>query len=358
MSISLAYGLTRKLLGALVTVVRRDVSNDAELLVLRHENAVLRRQVERVRYEPQDRLWLAALSSLIPRRRWAEVFAVTPVTLLAWHRRLAAGKYTAAPTRPGRPELTQRSGRWWCGWRSTTPAGVSQGARGVDTAGTQDRPRYRVGHPERRWNRSIPATIGSGWRQFLTVQAHGILAVDFVHIDTVLLKRIYALVLIEHGTRRVHLLGITINPDGAWSTQAARNMLMDLGERAKGFKFMIRDRGGQFTDAFDAVLADAGIRVIKSPPQAPRANAICERMIGTLRRELLDRTLILGERHLCRVLDEFLAHYSETRPHRALGQLNPHQAETTPPEPINLADYRLRRKTVLGGLTSEYQLAS
>ena len=123
MSISLAYGLTRKLLGALVTVVRRDVSNDAELLVLRHENAVLRRQVERVRYEPQDRLWLAALSSLIPQRRWAEVFAVTPVTLLAWHRRLAAGKYTAAPTRPGRPELTQRSGRWWCGWRSTTPAG-------------------------------------------------------------------------------------------------------------------------------------------------------------------------------------------------------------------------------------------
>ncbi len=115
-----------------------------------------------------------------------------------------------------------------------------------------------------------PRRSGPSWRQFLTAQAHGILAVDFVHVDTVLLKRIYALILIEHGSRRVHLLGVTANPDGAWTTQAARNLLMELGERANAFKFMIRDRGGQFTDAFDSVLADAGIRVIKSPPQAPR----------------------------------------------------------------------------------------
>jgi hypothetical protein len=108
----------------------------------------------------------------------------------------------------------------------------------------------------------VPRRSGPTWRQFLTAKAHGILAVDFVHIDTVLLKRFYALILIEHGSCRVHLLGISANPDGAWSTQAARNLLMDLGERASSCKFMIRDRGGQFTDAFDAVLADAGIRVM------------------------------------------------------------------------------------------------
>jgi putative transposase len=133
---------------------------------------------------------------------------------------------------------------------------------------------------------------------------------------------------------------------------------MDLGDRAETFKFMIRDRGGQFTIDFDAVLADAGIRVLKSPPAVPKANAICERMIGTLRRELLDRTLILNERHLRQVLREYLAHYNTTRPHRTLGQASPLQAETTPPAPINLADYRLRRTTILSGLTSEYHIAA
>jgi len=133
-------------------------------------------------------------------------------------------------------------------------------------------------------------------------------------------------------------------------------MLMDLGDRASSFKFMIRDRGGQFTKAFDAVLADAGIRVLKSPPQVPRANAICERVIGTLRRELFDRILILGERHLRLVLTEFLAHYNTVRAHRALGQLSPSQAETAGPEPIDLAAFRLRRKPIFGGLTSEYQI--
>jgi hypothetical protein len=164
--------------------------------------------------------------------------------------------------------------------------------------------------------------------------------------------------LIEHGSRRLHLLGISANPDGAWTTQATRNMLMDIGDRVHSFKFVIRDRGGQFTDAFDAVLADAGIPVIKSPPQAPRANAICERMIGTQRRDLFDRVLILGERHLRQVLQAFLAHYNSVRPHRALAQLSPGQAETAPPEPIDLSARWLRRKPALGGLTSEYQVAA
>jgi hypothetical protein len=178
-----------------------------------------------------------------------------------------------------------------------------------------------------------PRGTGPTWKQFLTAQARGILAFDFVHVDTVLLRPVYALIVIEHGTRRVHLAGITANPDGAWTAQAARNVLMNLGQRAASARFLIRDPAGQFTGSFDAVFIAEGIRILRSPPQAPKANAICDRVIGTLRRELLDRLLIVNEHHLRRVLTEYLRHYNTARPHRALGQLTPAQADTRPPEP-------------------------
>ena len=133
-----------------------------------------------------------------------------------------------------------------------------------------------------------PRRAGPTWKQFLAAQARGIPAADFVHVDTVLLRRIYVLIVIEHDTRQVHLAGITAHPDGARTTQAARNFLMDLGQRPASVRFLIRDRAGQFTDSFDAVFTAAGFRILASPPQAPRANAICERMIGTLRREVFD----------------------------------------------------------------------
>jgi putative transposase len=208
-----------------------------------------------------------------------------------------------------------------------------------------------------RGSTSRPAAQARPGSSSSPAQAHGILAVDFVHVDTVLLRRIYALIVIQHGTRRVHLAGLTANPDGAWTTQAARNFLMDLGARVTSVKFLIRDRAGQFTASLDAVSTAAAIRILTSPPQAPRANAICERMIGTLRRELLDRVLIVNEHHLRRMLTEYLRHYNTARPHRALGQLAPVQAGTRPPE-INLAGHRIRRKQVLGGLTYEYQIAA
>jgi transposase InsO family protein len=173
----------------------------------------------------------------------------------------------------------------------------------------------------------------------------------------VFLRRIYALIIIEHGTRRAHLAGVTAHPDGAWTAQAARNFLMNLGQRAASVKFVIRDRAGQFTESFDAVFTAQGIRILPSPPQAPRANAICERMIGTLRRELLDRMLIVNEYHLRQVLAEYLAHYNTARPHRALRELPPARAHTRPPE-IDLAEHRVRRKQVLGGLINEYQIAA
>ena len=212
--------------------------------------------------------------------------------------------------------------------------------------------------PACRRDRPRAAAVGPGLEAVPDRPGRGVVAADFVHVDTVLLRRIYALIVIEHGTRRVPLAGITANPDGAWTTQAARNFLMDLGPRAASIRFLIRDRAGQFTGSFDAVFTAEGIRILASPPQAPRANAICERIIGTLRREVFDRSLMVNEHHLRQVLTEYLPHYNTARPHRALGQLAPGQADTRPPKPINLADYRIRRKPVFGGLTHEYQTAA
>jgi putative transposase len=356
---SVAYLAIRCLLGCLVVLTRCQVSKDAELLVLRHENAVLRRQISRVRYQPGDRLWLAALSRHVSCRRWGEVFMVTPATLLAWHRRLVARKWDyTSRRRPGRPSTAAAIRKLVTRMARENPAWGHRRVQGE---------LVRLGHPiaaSTVWQILHAAGIGpaprrSGptWKQFLTAQARGILAVDFIHVDTVLLRRLYALIVIEHGTRRIHLAGITAHPDSSWTTQAARNVLMDLGQRAASVKFLIRDRAGQFTSSFDAVFTAEGIRVLRSPPQAPEANAICERMIGTPRREVLDRLLIANEHHLRRVLTEYLLHYNTARPHRTLGQLAPAQAHTRPPE-INLAEHRIRRRQVLGGLTHEYQIVA
>ena len=323
MIFSVFYLVVGCLFGSLMVLARRRVSKDAELLVLRHGNAVLRLQVRRVRYEPTDRLWLAALSRLIPRRRWGEVFGVTPATLLAWHRRLVTRSWDyTSRRRPGRPPTAAAIRKLVICIATDNPAWGHRRVQGE---------LVKLGHPigaSTVWQilhdaRIDPAPRRSGptWKQFLTAQACGILAADFVHVDTVLLRRLYALIVIEHGTRRVHLAGITANPDGVWTTQAARNFLMDLVERGTSVKFLIRDRAGQFTASFDAVFQAEGIRILASPPQAPRANAICERMIGTLRRELFDRLMIVDEHHLRRVLTEYLRHYNAARPHRSLGQL-------------------------------------
>ncbi len=163
---------------------------------------------------------------------------------------------------------------------------------------------------------------------------------------------------IEVGTRYVHVLGVTAHPDGAWTVQQARNLLMDLGERAARFRFLVRDRAGQFTGAFDAVLADAGIEVVKIPPQSPRANAYAERWVRTVRAEVTDRMLIAGPRHLRSVLDEYVAHYNQHRPHRARN-LRPPDRDDIPTAPVtDLATARIRRHKVLGGLIHEYEQAA
>jgi transposase len=339
-----------------MVVARRQVSKDAELLVLRHENAVLRRQIGRVRYQAGDRLWLAALSRLIPRHRWGEIFAVTPATLLAWRRRLAARKWDyTSRRRPGRPStatairtlvirMATKNPTW--GHRRVQGELIKLGYRIAASTVWQILHDAGIGPAPRR--------TGPTWKQFLTSQARGIIAADFLHIDTILLRRIYALIVIEHGTRRAQLAGVTAHPDGAWTTQAARNFLMDLGHRAASIKFLIRDRAGQFTDSFDEVFASENIRMVKSPPRAPRANCYAERWVRTVRSECTDRMLIYGEAHLRAVLRIYAGHYNGHRPHQARQQRPPDHDE---PVVVRLDAPALRRK-ILGGVINEYHRAA
>ena len=326
MLLKIVYLLTCQIFGLARLVARGDLAKDAELLVLRHENAVLRRHACRVRYEPTDRAWFAALARLVPRRRWPEVFPVTPATLLAWHRKLAAGKYgTSKRRKPGRPPTSPGITRLIVRLAKENPLWGHRRIHGeLSKLGVTIAPStvWEILHAA--GIDPAPRRSGPGWRQFLRAQAAGIVAVDFLHVDTVLLQRIYVLVFIEHGTRRMHIGGVTANPTGEWTVQQARNLALHLGEqRFKDIKFLIRDRGSNFTASFDAVFQAAGTRIIRTAVQAPRMNAICERLVGTLRRELLDRMLILGERHLRFVLTEYQGHYNTARPHQGIAQRIP-----------------------------------
>src|SRR6266851_124134 len=318
MLLKIVYLLTCRVLGVAVLVFRGDRANAAEMLVLRHENAVLRRNIGRVRYGPADRVWFAALARLLPRGRWTEIFPVTPATLLAWHRKLAARKYdTSKRRKPGRPPTVPGIARLVVRLAKENPLWGYRRIHGeVTKLGL-------AGAPSTVWEilhaagiDPAPRRSGPTWRQFLHAQAAGILAVDFLHADTVLLKRLYVLVFIEHGTRRMHLGGVTAHPTGDWTVQQARNLALRLDERFEGIRFLIRDRGSNFTASFDAVFQAAGTTILRTAVQAPRMNAICERLIGTLRRELLDRLLILGEAHPRGVLCWPNTRCTTTRPGR------------------------------------------
>jgi transposase InsO family protein len=197
-----------------------------------------------------------------------------------------------------------------------------------------------------------PRRAGPTWPQFLRAQARAILACDVFHLDTITMHRLYAFFVIEHATRRVHILGVTAHPTGAWLTQQARNLCMDLDDTASRFRFLIRDRDAKFTAAFDAVFTAIDVRIIKTPVRAPRANSVAERFIGSIRRELLDRTLIINQRHAASVLDEYQHHYNSHRPHRTLGQAAPLRPL---PQPTTSETNTLRRRDRLGGLLHEYQ---
>lgn len=355
MSVRLLYLIFVRLCGWLVLLGRSSASKNAELLVLRHEVAVLRRTHPRPRLDWADRAVLAALIRLLP-ARLRKHRLVTPGTVLRWHRRLVTRKWTY-PRRPGRPpvsaELTaliERLATENNGWGYKRIQGELLKLGHRVSASTIRRVLKALKIPPAPQRRTDIT-----WRQFLRTQAATMLATDFFHIDcAVTLQRLYCLFVMEVGTRYVHILGVTANPDGLWTTQQIRNLLMDLGDRTAGFRFLIRDRAGQYTAAFDAVLAGAGIEVVKIPPRSPRANAYAERFVLTARTEITDRMLIFGQQHLRIILDQYAAHYNGRRPHRSR-QLRPPR----PDHPVaDLTHERIKRRAVLGGLINEYERAA
>ncbi|MFY9928180.1 MAG: integrase core domain-containing protein [Streptosporangiaceae bacterium] len=355
MSLRLLYLILVRLCGWLILLGRSSASKDAELLVLRHEVAVLRRTGPRPRLDWADRAVLAALIRLLPARLRMHRL-VTPGTVLRWHRRLVTRKWTY-PHRTGRPSISAEIATLIKRLASENDSWGYQRLQGE---------LLKLGHRVsastiRRVLKAlkIPPAPERGsdttWRKFLHAQASTMLATDFFHVDCpVTLRRLYCLFVMEVGSRYVHILGVTANPDGPWTTQQIRNLLMDLGDQASGFRFLVRDRAGQFTASFDAVLADAGIVAVKIPPRSPRANAYAERFVLTVRTEVTDRMLIFGQRHLRTILDEYAAHYNGRRPHRSR-QLRPPR----PDHPVaDLSQQRIRRRPVLGGLINEYERAA
>jgi putative transposase len=200
-----------------------------------------------------------------------------------------------------------------------------------------------------------PGRSGPTWPQFLRSQAEAILACDFFTADLLDGTQAYVLAVIEHATKRIRILGVTLHPTGEWTAQQARNLVMDLGEEAHRVKFMIRDRGSNFTTAFDAALADAGIRTVLCNVRTPLMNAIAERWIGGCRRELLDRTLIWNQNHLRQILRQYETHHNQHRPHRSLDAAAPLKPL---PQPVVLEQYRVRRRTRVSGTIHEYRLVA
>ena len=338
---------------------REDAWKTAEILILRHQLAVLqRRQQGQVKLSWADRALLAALLSAIPAaRRQGLRLLVTPDTVLRWHRDIVRRRWAArsARGRTGRPatrrnikaliRLARENPNWGYGRIHGELAGL-----GVKVAASTVWEILRTSglQPNRQLN-------GPTWSQFLRSQADTILACDFFTTDLLDGTQAYVLAAIEHATRRIRILGVTMHPTGEWTTQQARNLIMDIGDQTGRVKFMICDRGSNFTTAFDAVLADAGIRTVLCNIQTPRMNAIAERWIGGCRRELLDHTLIWNQTHLRKILRQYETHHNQHRPDRALHDAAPLKPL---PEPVHLDDYRVRRQARSGGMINEYHLVA
>jgi putative transposase len=354
-ALRLLYLIFLRLLSLLVLLGRSSASKDVELLVLRHEVAVLRRANPKPRLDWADRAVVAALVRLLPTELRLHRL-VTPATILRWHRRLVAAKWTYLHP-VGRPtvdeaiiELIERMAtenhKW--GYKRIQGELLKLGHRVGSSTIRRILKRARIPPAPDR-------CIDTTWRQFLRTQASTMLACDFFHVDcAVTLQRIYVLFVLEVGSRYVHVLGTTTHPDGGWTTQQIRNLMMDLGDRVDEFRFLVRDRAGQFATSFDAVLGDVGIMPVKIPPRCPRANCYAERFVLTARSELTDRMLILNQRHLNVVLADYVQHYNGRRPHRS--------CELRPPRPTypaaNLNSRRIKRQRLLGGLINEYERAA
>jgi putative transposase len=297
MVLAFAYWSLRRLLELVALRRRSEREKEIEILVLRHQLRVLERQVGRPQLTQADRALLAAFSRMLPWQRWRRSLFVTPTTLLRWHRELVARRWTYPHCRAGRPptaaevrELVVRVARENPSWGYRRVHGELVGLGVKLAASTVWTILKRAGIEP------APRRLEQSWREFLRAQAASILECDFFTVDTLFLKRFYVLFFIELSTRRVRLAGITTNPDGQWVAQQARNLVMHLDDEGIRPQFLVRDRDSKFTREFDEVLRSEGVRVIKAPVRAPTTRAHAERWVGSVRRECLDRLLILGHR--------------------------------------------------------------
>ncbi len=349
---SFAYLGVRNLFALVWLLARPRRSKELEILVLRHELAMLRRQTRQPKLTRADRALLAALSRSLPRVAWAR-FPVKPETLLRWHRQLVARRWTYKHRAPGRPPLESslrslivRLARENPHWGYRRIVGELKGL-GITVSATSVR---KVLLQEGL--QPAPERSDSSWRVFLRAQAASMLACDFLTVETAFLQRIYVLFFISLATRRIEYIASASNPDGRWVTQQARNFVMQLGDEHP-FRFLVHDRDTKFTHAFNEIFRTESIKVIRTPIQAPNANAHAERWVRTLRADCLDRIVILGRSQLEHVLRVYRRHYNEHRPHRALDLFPPNGRD---PTPLNAPD-RLQRRDLLGGLIHEYEAA-
>jgi putative transposase len=349
---SFVYLAVRNLFALVWLLARPRRSKEFEILVLRHEVAMLRRQARQPKPTRADRALLAALSRSVPRIAWAG-FPFKPETLLRWHRQLVARRWTYTHRAPGRPplesslrELILRIAEENPHWGYKRIVGELKGL-GIAVSATSVR---KVLLEEGL--QPAPQRSYSSWRAFLRAQAGSMLACDFLTVETAFLQRIYVLFFISLARRRIEYIASTSNPDGRWVTQQARNFFMRLGEE-NSFRFLIHDRDTKFNHAFDEAFRTEGIKVIRTPIQAPNANAYAERWVRTVRSDCLDRILIFSRRHLEHVLRVYRRHYNERRPHRALDLIPPDGRDATSLDRSN----HLRRHDLLGGLIHEYEAA-
>jgi putative transposase len=353
--VSLCYLVLRCLLQFVVLGVRSHEWKELEIVVLRHELAILRRQTRRPPITALDRLFLAAFSRLLPRARWPS-FIVTPATLLRWHRRLVAKRWTYAHS-VGRPAMRReiralvlRLARENPRWGYQRIVGELKGL-GIAVSATTVRTWLRSGALGPAGTRR-----GTTWREFVRAHRQSLLAVDFFTVETIWLQRLYVLFFIELGSRRVHLAGCTPTPNALWVTQQARHVTWTLAERPARVRFLVRDRDQKFSDRFDEVFRGDGIEIVRTPFRAPQANGVAERFVRTVRSECLDWMLILNQQHLARILDVFVTHYNEHRPHRALSLASPKPRRASVASATG--DLRVHRRDRLGGVIHEYVLAA